>query len=157
MIRMFPGYSVSDRGNVRNDETGRFMTRLVNQRGVVHVGLTKNRIQYKRALSILVAEAFVPRQSFSFDTPIHLDGDRWNNHADNLLWRPRWFAIKYTLQFQQDAPCFNRPVELIETGDVFKSSWEAATTLGLLDREIAMSIMTQTYVWPIYKRFRLAA
>lgn len=154
-IPEFPGYSVSDTGFVRNDETDRIMTKLVNQRGVVHVGLTKKGIQYKRGLSILVAEAFLIRPSFAFDTPINLDGDRYNNHVLNLLWRPRWFAVKYFQQFQQDAPCFNRPVQITETNEVYASSWDASTSLGLLDREVAMSIMSKTYVWPIYQHFRL--
>lgn len=154
-IALFPGYSVSDAGSVRNDETGHLMTHLMNQSGIIHVGVTKNRIQYKRALSILVAEAFLIRPSFAFDTPIHLDGDRHNNRADNLLWRPRWFARKYYQQFQQSAPCFTRRVQNVETEEVFDTSWQAALTLGALDRDIAFSIVSGAIVPIILQHFCL--
>jgi len=158
-IEEFPGYSVSDTGLVRNDDTGYLMSRLANQGGVVHVGLTKNRTLYKRSLPLLVANAFIPKPDSerftAFDTPINLDGNRFNNHVHNLMWRPRWFAVKYFLQFQQDSPSIPRPVEIIENGIVFRSSWEAATTLGVFDREIAISVMTQNYVWPLLQRFRV--
>lgn len=158
-IEEFPGYSVSDTGLVRNDETGYLMSRLSNQGGVVHVGLTKDRVLYKRSLPLLVANAFIPKPDperfVDFDTPINLDGNRFNNHVHNLMWRPRWFAVKYHLQFQQDGPGISSPVQIVEDGIVFSSSWEAAITLGVFDREIAISVMTQNYVWPIFKKFRL--
>ena len=146
---------MSDAGSVRNDETERILLPQVNQHGIVNVGLTKNKVQYKRALSILVAEAFVLRPSFTFDTPINLDGDRRNNRADNLLWRPRWFATKYYQQFQQTHPCFSRKVQNIETGEVFNTSWEAALALGALDRDIAFSIVSGAIVPIILQHFCL--
>jgi hypothetical protein len=161
-IEEFPMYSVSNIGEGRNDETDRYMSKLVNQRGIVNVGLTRDRVQYKRSLTLLVAEHFIdkPRDTSgkwleAFDTPINLDGDRFNNHADNIVWRPRWFATKYYQQFQQSHACFNRPVEIIETGEMFETSFAAATALGLLDREIAISVMTKNYVWPINQHFRV--
>lgn len=155
-IASFPGYSVSDAGSVRNDETDKLMAKCVNQHGIVNVGLTKNKVQYKRALSILVAEAFLIRPSFAFDTPINLDGDRFNNYASNLMWRPRWFATQYFKQFQSyTRPCLNREVEAVETGEIFPTSWNAATTLGALDRDIAMSIMSGSKARVIQMHFRL--
>jgi hypothetical protein len=154
-IVMFPEYSVSNTGSVRNDETDRLMTNNVNQFGIVHVGLTKNKKQYRRALSILVAEAFIPRPSFGFDTPVNLDGNRSNNEAYNLVWRPRWFAVKYFQQFQQNHPCFTRKVQVVETGEVFGTSWDAALTLGALDRDIAFSILSGSVVPIILQHFCL--
>lgn len=158
-IAEFPGYSVSDAGSVRNDATGRHMAKQTNGRGIVYVGICKRGsdglvAQHKRSVAVLVAEAFLPRPHEKFDTPIHLDGDRYNANVSNILWRPRWFAVKYAQQFQQSGPSFSRPLELVETGEVFESSWDAATKLGLLDREIAMSVMTRCYVWPIHQHFR---
>lgn len=158
-VAEFPGYSVSDTGQVRNEETGYILKKLVNQGGVVHVGLTRDRVLYKRSLPILVANAFLekpdPKRFSEFDTPINLDGNRFNNHVGNLMWRPRWFAVKYFRQFQQEEPTISDPVQILETGISFESSWEAATTLGVLDREIGMSVSTRNYVWPIFQRFRV--
>lgn len=155
VIASFPGYSVSDAGSVRNDETGHLMTQLVNQGGIAYVGMCKNKKQHKRSLSLLVAEAFLICPSYAFDTPINLDGDRCNNRADNLLWRPRWFATKYYQQFQQDAPCFTRKIQNVETEEVFDTSWQAALTLGALDRDIAFSIVSGSIVPIILQHFCL--
>jgi hypothetical protein len=152
----FPGYSVGDAGFVRNDETGRIMQQTKNTRGIAIVGLVKRGVQYKRSVACLVADAFIlTARSLEFNTPINLDGDRFNNHVNNLAWRPRWFAVKYFQQFAQEAPCFNRPIMEAKTGEVFDSSWVAALTFGLLDRQLAMAIMNRTYVWPTYQMFQL--
>lgn len=157
-ICSFPGYSVSDLGRVRNNETGRIMALLKNQNGIVNVGLTKDLVQYKRSVAILVATSFVPKlpqHRDAFDTPINLDGDRANNQASNLMWRPRWFAVRYFNQFQTNQRGFTVPVEEITTGEQFETSWEAAIKYGLLDREIFVATLNRTYVWPTYQKFRV--
>jgi NUMOD4 motif len=164
MIREFPNYSISDAGQVRNEDTGRIMTRLSNQRGIPNVGLTRDRVLYKRSVTVLVAEAFLAKPEIEsevdverepFDTPINLDGDRFNNHVSNLMWRPLWFARKYFQQFNNTKIWLNREIERIETGEIFKNSWHAATTLGLIDYEILMAISRRTYVWPLYQTFAI--
>lgn len=155
-IASFPGYSVSTEGGVRNDDTGRNLKLLVNQRGIVYVGLTSRRVQYQRAVSMLVAEAFLPQpRHASFGSPINLDGNRHNNMADNLLWRPRWFARQYFHQFQTSPLGFHHPIEEIDTREEFKSSWEAATKYGLLDLDIKLTTLAGLPVWPTNQSFRL--
>lgn len=155
-IDEFPGYSVSDGGRVRNDETGYILSLLINQRGIVNVGLTRDRVQYKRSVSLLVSEAFLPVHPLdSFDTPINLDGDRRNNHASNLMWRPRWFATEYFKQFFNPTPHLTRPIEDQRTGEVYKDSWDASVTWGLLDRDVYIRTLNRTYVWPTYQTFRI--
>lgn len=152
----FPGYSVSDWGRVLNDRTGFFIKPTLNSRGVAIVGLMKGGIQHKRALAPLVANAYVqrdPRQG-SFDTPINLDGDRMNNHYTNLMWRPLWFARKYSKQFTDGHATFDAPIEDVETRIVYANSISAAITHGLLDLEIYLSMINNTYVWPTGQVFR---
>lgn len=154
-IKSFPGYSVSDTGLVRNDEADRIMTLMRNQFGIVHVGLTKNKVQYRRAVSRLVAQAFlVPPRNENFDTPINLDGDRSNNNVDNLLWRPRQFAAKYHLQFNHPRPYPTMAVEELNTHKQFETAWQAAITYGLLVLDIRSSTRTGFEVWPTYQRFK---
>lgn len=160
-IYSFPEYSVSSFGRVRNNHNGHLMTLLRNQQGVVHVGLTKNRIQHRRSVTLLVATAFLPSPpNESFDTPIHLDGDRSNNYAINLMWRPRWFAIKYFRQFQETwlrGGKYETPIEEVDSKEYFKSSWEAAIMYGLLVYDVYISTIHHTYVWPTNQRFRTSA
>lgn len=155
-ISSFNGYSVSNCGRVRNDDTGRLMTLLRNREGIVNVGLTKGKVQYKRSVTRLVALGFLSKVYEAFDTPINLDGDRCNNHVDNLAWRPRWFAIEYNKQFryyQASRGTLLRPVRDLKTGEVFESSWDAAIRYGLLRQEILLAIHNRTYVWPTYQQF----
>lgn len=156
-IDEFPGYSVSNFGRVRNDNTDRIMTLTINQHGIVQVGLVRGGMQFKRSVALLVARAFLdPPHPDTFDTPIHLDGDKFNNHIDNLMWRPRWFAIRYQRQFSSKRDiAIDRPIREVHTKQRFKNSWEAATMFGLLDREILSSIVNRTYVWPTYQQFRV--
>lgn len=155
-IEEFPGYSVSSQGRVRNDNFERVLTRLVNQHGIVHVGLVKGRLQYKRGVALLVARSFLPEPfPETFDTVIHLDGDKLNCRAENLMWRPRWFAIRFHQQFARDEMAFPVPIEEIKTGERFKNSRHAVMRYGLLDKEIRTAVAAQTYVWPTYQRFRV--
>lgn len=156
-IPEFPNYSIGDQGHVRNDETGYFLAKQVNQRGLVNVGLNRNGIQYKRSVPLLVAQAFVPladTYSEEFDTPINVDGDRLNNAAWNLMWRPYWFAVKYVQQFKRPPRGFRTPIEEVTTGEKFDTSWDAAVKYGLLDFDIFLATMNRTFVWPTFQRFR---
>jgi hypothetical protein len=153
-IHSFPAYSVSNTGLVRNEETGRQMTRLVNQSGVVNVGLTKNRVQYKRAVALLVVKAFFTVMiQEPFDTPINLNGDRFDNRVDNLAIRPRWYATKYFHQFEE-GPYDAYAVEDVGNGERFDSIWDAAVQLGLLQSDIAVSVHSGRPVWPTNQVFR---
>jgi hypothetical protein len=153
-IRLFPGYSISSEGFVRNDESGQQMALLVNQHGVVHVGLTRNRVQYKRAVGLLVANAFIPNiHGPAFDCPINLDGDRYNNRVANLTWRPKWFAVKYYQQMEEAHFEDPYPIEEVESHQEFYNPWMAAMAYGILQVDILLSLNRGTKVWPSRKSF----
>jgi len=153
-INNFPDYSVSDKGDIRNDRTDRILSQSQNQSGVMHVGLMMNGIQYHRSVALLVAKAFLPNHDEPYDTPINLNGDRTDNHVDNLRWRPRWYAIKYNQQFYHPYPHhIANPVYDIKTGVVSNNSFECACQYGLLEEEVVKSILYRTYAWPTYQEF----
>jgi hypothetical protein len=151
-IDSFPDYSVSNYGRVRTDKSGRILAMNQTQTGLCQVGLMKDGVQYHRSVPLLVAKAFIPQTSIPFDTPINLDGDRMNNHVENLRWRPRWFAIKYNQQFRYP---YNNPIASpildTQTGEVTANSFECAKRYGLLEKDIVLSILNRTYVWPTYQ------
>lgn len=152
----FPGYSISNCGRVRNDSTDRLMSLSLNQHGIVQVGLMRNGRQYKRSVTVLVANAFLPKPSGldAFDTPIHLDGDRTNNDVHNMMWRPLWFAVRYHAQFGRSSHMrIVKPIHDLATGKVYQNSFEAAITHGILEREIALSVINGTHVFPTFQRF----
>lgn len=155
-VEGFPGYSVNPLGEVRKDSTGRVLHVRLNQYGVPYVGLMRNWKQCIRSLPRLVATAFIPRPNEIFDTPINLNGDRTDCQVDNLMWRPRWYAVYYVNQFgdRYDNP-INAPVRETETGEEFHDSLSAACRFGLLEREVVLSILNRTLTWPTYQQFEL--
>jgi hypothetical protein len=152
----FPGYSVSSLGRVRRDQTGRVLRPKVNQEGIAYVGLMRDYDQRQRGLAKLVAYAFLIPQFEAFDTPINLDGNRLNCAVDNLMWRPRWFAVKYHRQFKDDdsiSELLRGSLRSIDTGELFDTPMAAACRYGLLERDIVLSVLNQTETWPNYMRF----
>lgn len=150
----FDDYSVSSYGRVRSDRWGRILALNENQFGLVQVGLMRDGIQYHRSVPLLVAKAFLPRSTEPFDTPINLDGDRHNNRVENLVWRPRWFAVKYNQQFRYpyENPINARIMDL-KTGEISENSSVCAQRYGLLEQDLVLSILNRTYVWPTYQEF----
>lgn len=155
-IELFPGYSVSSYGRIRTDKSERILSLNPNQFGVLQVGMMRDGEQRHRSVPLLVATHFIPNPGGPFDTPINLDGDRNNNHVENLTWRPRWFAVKYNKQFRN--PYHNRinaPIMEMKTHEISINSLECAKKYGLLEEDLVLSIINRTYVWPTYQTFGL--
>lgn len=153
-IKGFPGYSVSNTGLIRSDKFERNLSLYENQYGVLCVGLMKNGVQRHRSVPLLVMKAFNPHRRDAFDTPINLDGDRHNNHIDNLVWRPRWFAVKYNRQFREPFSYpINDMIEDLKTGEISANSFECAKRYGLLEEDLVLSILNRTLPWPTYQEF----
>jgi hypothetical protein len=155
VIPEFPEYSVSNLGRVRRNSSGRILSVRVNQYGVPYVGLMKTWYQHERSLALLVAKVFLPPTNEIFNTPINLDGNRLNCAADNLMWRPRAFAVRYNQQFTQEwhSEPLSGPVRCRDTGEVFQSSRDAACRYGVLEMDLIQSIMYRTVTWPNYMSF----
>lgn len=150
----FPGYFIGDSGRVLNQRTGLQLAVTKNSHGCPMVGMMKNGTQLKRSLPVLVAQTYLPNPKEAFDTPIHLDGDRENCHYNNLMWRPLWFSRKYMRQFTDGHLTYKDPIEDVETHEVYDSSMHAAMINGLLDSEIYLSMLNNSYVWPTGQVFR---
>lgn len=152
----FDGYAVSSHGRVRS-RAGRVLTHTFNQQGHEKVNLSIDGRTVTRSVAGLVARAFIePPLRRDFNTIIHLDGDKNNAHADNLMWRPRYFAIRYHKQFESTA--FRETtisVKEMKTGEEFASIHDAAVKFGLLYNDILVSAHERTFVWPTFQEFRV--
>lgn len=149
----FPSYSANRLGQIRHDRMDRLVRAYENQWGDVYVSLHRGGRQNVRGLGQLIASIFLKKEKPSYDTVINLDGDRYNCAVDNLVWRPRWFALKYTAQFRE--PYWHVPDPIKATNDdmVFPNSTLAAMHYGLLEEDIVASVENMYPVWPTHQIF----
>jgi hypothetical protein len=153
-IPLFYDYAVSNWGRVINKNKNVEMMLSPNQRGELTVGLMRDGNQYRRSVKLLVAKMFVPGSSDLHNTPIQKDGDRANMHADNIVWRPRWFAWKYRRQLEHIPDwAYTGPVIDNTMGLEYENIAEAAIALGLLFSDIRLSIYNSTIVFPVASVF----
>ena len=154
VLTEFPDYSVSTFGEIMNNKTKRLLKQTKTPRGSFKVGLIKDGLQYSRIVKLLVARTFIYGETEIFDTPINLDGDQRNNRVDNLVWRPRWFALNYTRQFKN--PNGNQnigPVVDVDSGELYETIRSAAIENGLLIDEIFESCISGDRVFPTWQKF----
>lgn len=145
----FPDYEISEFGRVFHRKNNREMILSPTQMGELTVGMYRGGVQYRRSVKVLVARAFVPGETELFNTPIQLDGDRGNLRADNIVWRPRWFAWKYTQQFTNPKVWYNNgPILECVLNEVYSTILDAAVAHGSLCADIYGSIDTELAVFP---------
>lgn len=152
----FPGYKISSEGEVRSERTDKTLKLSANQYGVVRIGLMKRDEGRQITLSLprLVASMFVEGKSATFNTPINLNGDRNDNRAKNILWRPRWFAVNFFRQFEESTdPLFRTKIYDVETSNRYEDSRDAATKHGLLEEDVMKSVVNGSPCFPTWQRF----
>lgn len=147
-------YSVSDRGEVLHQATGRLKKPSVNQYGTYFVNLTDD-FGKQRSFPIanIVAKAFIEPENSNHNTVIFKDGDRSNYHADNLAYRTRSYAIRYNKYFASGDWVASEILCHIESEDRdgnihrFDTLHSAAIFHGVLPADIGISMYHER---PVY-------
>lgn len=153
-IKDAEGYSVSSFGEIRNNQTGSLIKPQISPQGVLYVPLYVNGEKITRAVKPLVAKTFVSGRTKIFDTAINKDGNKRNNRIDNLVWRPRWFAVKYSRQFLKEFEYSDLgPVHEKKAGDIFETIYVASVINGVLFRDVFTSCRTGCVVFPTSQIF----
>lgn len=154
-IEHFRGkYLVSTYGNILNASRDQLVRQSVNAQGIAKVNLSVDNYKYCRSVALLVCHTFKPHWSQHFDSVINLDGDRRNNHVDNLEPRPHWFAYKYHRQFKQGYKIrWVKPFRDQETGIEYPNSLAVATHFGILDSDVYEATKANTFTFPTNQFF----
>lgn len=147
-IEGFPPYEINSRGAVRNGNTGKLLGTYDNGHGILQVVLRRDNRNHARAVHRLVAESFLDPAPDGH-VPMLRDGN-WNNISpENLEWKPRWFATKWTRQSKQTEPKDRRPILVVRTGKVYDNALECAKDIGGLEDLVLMtaqSLYDATYM-----------
>lgn len=133
-LKEFPMYVINPEGIIKNRNNDREVKRRQNNENFVMVNLTDEyRRRKTRSVALLVAETYLPKPKYdSYNSIIHLDNDRTNCSANNLMWRPRWYAMLYRRMFTEHPSLTSVIIE--ETGEVFGTLREACVKYGLYDK-----------------------
>jgi hypothetical protein len=84
-IEGYDNYSVSDYGNVRNDQTGRILKGGINSDGYHNIILYLNGKKTFYKIHRLVATYFCNNEN-NYNEVDHIDCNKINNHYKNLRW-----------------------------------------------------------------------
>lgn len=147
----FPRYQISSFGRIYNTKDDSFMKVSRTTFGHTKITLTsEDGTRHTRSVALLVACAFVEPPNHMCDQVIFLDGDLNNVVADNLMWRPRWFAWRYTRQLKDRQPIYFRNLAVMNTitGQVYDSIIDAGMVEGLLFEDVWRSTYTKEAVFP---------
>lgn len=151
-IKDFPTYQISNFGRIFNTRLCQIMRTSKTTFGHVKITLKSENSQerFTRSVAVMVAEAFVESPHWLCDQVIILDGNLNNLCFNNLAWRPRWFAWKYTRQLRVKQPnhyC-NLVVYNISTNYYYNNIIEAGMMEGLLFDDIWRSTYTAAPLFP---------
>jgi hypothetical protein len=128
----FPGYTITSNGVITNVDRNTMIRPRANKQHIEMVGLSRDGRQYTRSVSSLAAKAFLdPPPNEAYDSIIHLNGDRSDCRSINLMWRPRWYTVKYHKMFAEEPT--RVAVRVPALGRNFRSLRQFCTTYGLVE------------------------
>lgn len=139
-IRDFSTYAISNYGRVKNIRTGRIMHLSETTGGYLQISLRKDGRYYDKRVHRLVAYAFLSNEYDNYELASlevnHIDGDKKNNHVDNLEWCTRSENTIRAFELGlRHAPRMMK-VRVVETGEIYNSIRECERATGCNQSEI---------------------
>lgn len=134
VIDEFPTYSVSDKGNVRNDKRNYILQGGYDKDGYRQVTLSYNGKQYNRRICRLVAIAFIPNPN-NLPQVNHKDENREHDWANNLEWCTSTYNNNYGMRTQAT----RRLVKCVETGKIYEGVRVASRQCNIPHQNIGKS------------------
>lgn len=128
-IKGWDDYEVSNKGRVRSLKNGSknpyIMKPITQTSGYSCVHLKNNGTMKTARIHRLVAEAFLPNDN-NKEHVNHIDGNKSNNDISNLEWATAGENNNHAWRTGLKTPSGEKPVRIVETGEVFKSANECA-------------------------------
>lgn len=81
----FPNYKINKNGQIYSEHHGRYLKQFINSNGHLMAGLSIDNKTNSISVHRLVAEIFIPNPD-NKEYVSHKDGNKQNNHKDNLFW-----------------------------------------------------------------------
>lgn len=139
-IRDFTNYSVSEYGDVRNDETGKILAKTVSKYGYVVYRLSKNGKTYNIRAHRLVAKHFLNKVQGK-EIVNHIDENKENNHFSNLEWCTQRENINHGTRTERMSKTKSKAVAQYDLQgnllNIFCSGKEAKRKTGVNNRGIS--------------------
>lgn len=128
----YSNYEVSETGDVINKKTGRVLKYRFDKHGYANVNLSKNGVCHNKLVHRLVAKAFLTQPSEEAWQVNHDNGDKSDNSVGNLYYATpsENMMHAYAHGLNHYVGYNERPVRIVETGEVFKSQAECARAIG---------------------------
>lgn len=121
-------YKVSNFGRVKNRRKIKYQQD--NNKGYMAVHLSKNAKPRWHLVHRLVAQAFIDNPD-NKATVNHKDGNRANNNVNNLEWATYSENNRHSYRSNGRTSPFAIPIYCVETGKIYKSSYEASRDTGI--------------------------
>lgn len=132
-IKERPNYEVSEIGDVRNKITGVIRKPVLDKStGYYKIGFMEGRKTIMKCVHRLVAEAFLGGGE-GLDVN-HKDGNKLNNAVSNLEFVTRGDNLRHAYDTGLNTRA--KPIEIVETGEVFTSISKCAKVIGSCHQNI---------------------
>lgn len=132
----YPSYDVYDDGRVYSHKSNKFLKPGRNSNGYDTVNFYNGSVDSRVTVLVhrIVAELFVKNPN-NYNEVNHKDFDKTNNYYKNLEWCDT--SYNNTYNYKNDHNRKQRAVRCIDTGEVFRSTAEAARQLDCDHRMIS--------------------
>jgi len=117
-------YSVSSWGRIRNNKSGHIKKMFTNRYGCLIAVLTNNSGlgQTSHNLTKFMRQ-FMPPQPSPQHSVFHKDGDKTNNHQDNLVWMTNQERVKYGFKMKRRKSCGLKPPLTNKEKNIIRLMW----------------------------------
>ena len=132
-IKDYENYSISDGGEVRNDNTNAILKPWVATGGYLNIALCKDGKKRTKRVHRIVAEAYCTRED-GYDEVNHIDGNKQNNNASNLEWTTKSKNMLHAYQNglqKRTAKGIVHSVTCLTDGKSFRTVREASEYYGI--------------------------